>query len=131
MPALTPAQVLFLHHRLIATTGGSHGIRGLGALQAAVARPQATFDGVELYPELLAKAAALFESLIRNHPFIDGNKRTAVAAAALLLRRNGYRLEAGQEDVHDFTMRMATGAAGQGEARQWLATHAVADSPGE
>ena len=131
MSALTPAQILFLHHRLIVTTGGSHGIRDLGALQAAAARPQATFDGVELYPELLAKAAALFESLIRNHPFIDGNKRTAVAAAALLLRRNGYRLEAGQDNVHDFTMLMATGAAGKDEARQWLAAHAVADSPSE
>ena len=131
MSALTPAQILFLHHRLIVATGGSHGIRDLGALQAAAARPQATFDGIELYPDLITKAAALFESLIRNLPFIDGNKRTAVAAAALLLRRNGYRLEAGQDDVHDFTLLMATGAAGQDAARQWLAAHAVADSPGK
>lgn len=130
MPALTPAQILFLHHRLIVTTGGSHGMRDLGALQAAVARPLATFDGVELYPDLMAKVAALFESLIRNHPFVDGNKRTAVAAAALMLRRNGYRLEADQDDLYDFTMRMATGAAGPGEARQWLAAHAVADVGG-
>lgn len=124
MPTLTPAQILFLHHRLIATIGGSHGIRDLGALQAAAARPQATFDGVELYPDLFAKAASLFESLIRSHPFVDGNKRTAVAAAGLLLLRNGFRLAASQDDLYAFTMRMATGTAGQTEARQWLADHA-------
>lgn len=120
MTSLTPVQILFLHYRLIAATGGGHGIRDLGALQAAAARPQATFDGVELYPDLFAKASALFESLIRNHPFIDGNKRTAVAAAALLLLRNGYRLTSGQEELYAFTMRMATGEAGQEEARQWF-----------
>jgi len=127
MPLLTPAQILFLHHRLIVATGGSHGIRDLGALQAAAARPQATFDGVELYPDAMAKAAALFESLIRNHPFVDGNKRTAVAAAGLLLRRSGYRLVVSPEELYTFTMRMAIGAAGQNEARQWLAAHAVSD----
>lgn len=125
MTSLTPAQILFLHYRLIATTGGGHGIRDLGALQAAAARPQATFDGVELYPDLFAKAAALFKSLIRNHPFIDGNKRTAVAAAALLLLRNDYRLTSGQEELYAFTMRMATGEAGQEETRQWFSGHAT------
>ncbi|NJC88159.1 MAG: type II toxin-antitoxin system death-on-curing family toxin [Desulfuromonas sp.] len=127
MSSLTPAQLLFLHYRLIVTTGGGHGVRDLGALQAAAARPQATFDRKELYPDLFAKAAALLESLIRNHPFVDGNKRTAIAAAGLLLRRNGYRLTAGQDELYAFTLRMATGAAGQDEARQWLAAHAVAD----
>ena len=123
MVAPTPAQLLFLHHRLIVTTGGSHGVRDLAALQAAAARPQATFDGSELYPELFAKAAALLESLIRNHPFVDGNKRTAIAAAGLLLRRNGCRLVAGQDELYAFTMRMATGGADQDEARRWLAAH--------
>ncbi len=61
----------------------------------------------------------------RNHPFVDGNKRTAVAAAGLLLRRNGFALVATQEELYAFTMVMATGEAGQAEAREWLAAHAV------
>jgi death-on-curing protein len=124
MEMLTPQQILFIHHRLIAATGCSHGVRDLEALQAAAARPQATFEGADLYPDLFAKAAALFESLIRNHPFVDGNKRTAVSATGLLLRRNGFELAATQEDLYSFTMTMATGEAGQAEARVWLAAHA-------
>lgn len=123
MEYLTPQQILFIHHRLIATTGGSHGVRDLGALQAAAARPQATFEGRDLYPDLFAKAAALLESLSRNHPFVDGNKRTAVTAAGLLLRRNGFALDASQEELYAFTIAMATGEAGQAEAREWLAAH--------
>lgn len=121
---LSAAQILFVHHRLIETTGGSHGLRDMGGLQAAVARPMATFDGQELYLDLFAKAAALLESLISNHPFVDGNKRTAIAAAGLMLRRNGRPLAATQEELFDFTMQMATGAAGLKDARDWLARHA-------
>ena len=124
MEYLTPQQVLFLHHRLIAATGGSHGVRDLGALLVAVARPQASFDGTDLCPDLFAKAAALFESLIRHHPFVDGNKRTAVSAAGLLLRRNGFALAASPEELYAFTMAMATDEAGQAEAKVWLAAHA-------
>jgi len=121
MASLSPQQILFIHHRLIATSGGSHGVRDLGALQAAAARPLATFAGRDLYVDPFAKAAALLESLIRNHPFVDGNKRTAITAAALLLRRHGFVLTATQEELYTFTMRMATGAAGQEEASAWLA----------
>lgn len=121
---LTPPQILFIHHRLIETTGGSHGIRDLGGLQAAAARPQATFEGKELYPDLFAKAAALLESLIRNHPFVDGNKRTAIASTGLFLRQNGWAVEATQEELYAFTMRMATGESSLPEGRGWLAAHA-------
>ncbi len=77
MKYLSAEQVLFIHSRLIDETGGSHGIRDTGLLQAAVERPKATFGGKDLYPDIFYKAAALLESLIKNHPFIDGNKRTA------------------------------------------------------
>ena len=123
MDLLTPQQLLFIHYRLIATTGGSHGVRDVGALQAAAARPAATFDGDDLYPGIFAKAAALFESLIGNHPFVDGNKRTAIAAAGVLLRRNGFRLETSQDELYRFTMAMATGSAGMKEAEEWLRLH--------
>ncbi len=101
---LTPQEVLFIHARLIDTTGGEHGIRDLGLLESAVARPQATFDGADLYPNLFLKTAALMESLSQNHPFVDGNKRTAITATAMFLRLNGYILQTTNEELERFTM---------------------------
>lgn len=120
MRYLTIEQVLFLHSRLIEETGGSHGIRDLALLQSAVARPQATFGGNDLYPDIFAKAAALLESLIRNHPFIDGNKRTGVTAAGLFLRRNGHALIATNEELESFTLRVAESWAELPEIVEWL-----------
>ncbi len=123
MDYLTPQQILFLHHRLIETSGGAHGVRDLGALQAAAARPQATFDAANLYSDLFAQAAALMEYIIKNHPFVDGNKRTAIAAAGIFMRRNGYRIEASQEELYRFTISMTEGTAGRTDAESWFRTH--------
>jgi death-on-curing protein len=120
MDYLTPQQILFIHYRLIETTGGSHGVRDLGALQAAAARPQATFDGNDLYPDIFTKAAALMESVIKNHPFVDGNKRTAITAAGLFLQRNGCRLEASQDGLYRFTMAVADGSRTLKDVEEWL-----------
>ena len=76
MNYLTPAQMLFVHARLVTETGGATGLRDLGLLESAITRPQATFQGRDLYPDLFHKAAALMESLI-------GNKRVGVTAAGL------------------------------------------------
>jgi len=124
MDFLTPQQLLFIHFRLIETTGGSHGVRDLGALQAAAARPQATFEGVDLYVDPFAKAAALMESIIKNHPFVDGNKRTAITAAGLFLRRNGYMIQTSQDELYRVTMAMATSNCAVKEAEDWLRAHA-------
>ncbi|MBN2148007.1 MAG: type II toxin-antitoxin system death-on-curing family toxin, partial [Anaerolineales bacterium] len=107
MKYLTPEQVLFIHARLITETGGEHGVLDIGLLQSAMARPQATFDGQNLYPELFSKVAALLESLIGNHAFVDGNKRTAITAAGLFLLLNGYRLTANNQELEDFTLQCA------------------------
>jgi death-on-curing protein len=104
---LTPQQVLFIHARLIAETGGEHGVLDLGLLQSAVARPQTTFDALELYPDLFAKAAALLQSLIGNHAFVDGNKRTAITSTGLFLQLNGYRLVASNDELEAFTLQCA------------------------
>jgi death-on-curing protein len=77
-------------------------------LEAAIARPQATFDGEALYPDLFSQAAALMDSLINNHAFLDGNKRTGITAAGLFLRLNGYRLTAANAELEVFTLRVAT-----------------------
>lgn len=100
---LSPTQVLFIHARLLAETGGVSGVRSVGLLESAVARPRATFDGVDLYPTLFDKAAALLESLMVNHPFIEGDKRTAITAATLFLLRNGYQVTATPAELERFT----------------------------
>jgi death-on-curing protein len=123
---LNPEQVLFLHSRLIVETGGEHGIRDLGMLLSSVGRPQATFEGEELYTDLFAKAAALMESLVRNHPFVDGNKRTAITAVGLFLRMNGYRLSVDNNEMISFTLACAQSQRSLGEIADWFKKHSFA-----
>jgi len=117
---LSLTEVLLLHARLIQQTGGAEGVRDLALLESAIARPQAMFGGVDLYPDLCDKAAALMESLIQNHPFVDGNKRTGLAAAGILLERNGYRFTADNDQVFDITMSVARGDVRHKEITRWL-----------
>ena len=123
---LTAEQVLFVHYRLVSETGGEHGVRDLGLLESAVARPQATFDRQELYPDAFEKAAALMESLINNHPFVDGNKRTGIACAILFLQQNGISFVAKNGDLEKFTLRVASSETGRSEIAQWLKKHSQA-----
>ena len=122
---MTAEQVLFIHARIIEESGGAHGVRDLGLLKSAVGRPQATFDGRDLYPDIWHKAAALMESLISNHPFIDGNKRTSIASTALFLRRNGVPIESAQQEIETFTLDMALKKISLEDATVWLKQHAV------
>ncbi len=88
MPSIiypTVGDVRAIHDDEIDQSGGSHGLRDAELLESAVLRPRQYFAGVELYPDLPTKAAALFESLIGNHPSVDGNKRTAVAVVETFL----------------------------------------------
>jgi death-on-curing protein len=117
---LSAEQVLFIHARLIKETGGEHGVRDLDMLLSAIGRPQAGFDNQDLYPDLFSKAAALMESLIRNHPFVDGNKRTGVTAAGLFLRRNGYILTASNAELVAVTMRIAQSQSSVKALTTWL-----------
>jgi death-on-curing protein len=121
---LTAEQILFLHARLVAETGGSHGVRDLNSLLSAVGRPQASFDDEDLYPDLFGKAAALMDSLINNHPFIDGNKRTGIAAAALFLHANGFRLQVSNPALEEFTLEVAQSQRTIEAIAAWLKTNA-------
>lgn len=124
MKYLSPEQVLFIHSRTIDETGGAHGVLNIGLLRSAVARPRATFAGKNLYPDIFHKTAALMESLARNHPFVDGNKRTAITSAGLFLGLNGHNLKAGQRELERFTLSVATGRTAFDHAVAWFKRHA-------
>ncbi len=126
---LNEVQVLFLHHRLTEETGGTSGVRDLALLESAVARPRATFDEHDLYPDLFSKAAALMESIVLNHPFVDGNKRCGIAAAGLFLLLNGVSLTATNDQLEAFTWSVAEGALDHAAIAMWFASHSEAGPP--
>lgn len=101
---LTLEQVLAIHQNQIDTYGGKDGIRDLALLESAIFRPQTTFSGRDLYSSLFEKAASLMHSLILNHPFLDGNKRTGVVAIIIFLQINGYLLDIKQEKLINFAL---------------------------
>ena len=125
MRYLTLNEVLDLYHRILEQSAGSVGIRDLGALESALAQPRMTFDEVELYPTLADKAAALGFSLINNHPFVDGNKRTGHAAMEVFLILNGYEIEADVDEQERVILNVAAGQIKREELAEWLRLHIV------
>lgn len=120
---LSATQVLAIHDQMIKRFGGSSGIRDITLLESAVARPQASFDQNDLYTEIFEKAAALMESLLKNHPFIDGNKRTALTSTGIFLQLNGYRLKNYHEDEIAFALEVANKMLGIEKVTLWLKEH--------
>ena len=110
MNYVTAEQVLYLHHLVILEIGGSPGVIDLGLILSAVARPKASFDGEDLYPDLPSKAAVLLESLACNHVFLDGNKRTAVMSFWEFLAANGCQAHLSDMDLYDNVMGLVAGA---------------------
>lgn len=125
MRYLTIIEVLVLHERIIVTSGGSPGIRDFPALESSLAQPMATFDGDELYPDLVAKAAALGFFLVANHPFVDGNKRAGHAAMEVFLVLNGYEIEATVDEQEQLILDVAAGKLNRIDLEQWLRTHSI------
>jgi death-on-curing protein len=117
------AEVIALHRLIIQTSGGSHGIRDLGALEAAVAQPRMTFGGDDLYPTLEEKVAALGFSLVNNHPFIDGNKRVGHAAMETFLVLNGFEIEGDVDAQENLMLGLASGQISRAELLRWLQEH--------
>lgn len=124
MKYLTPQDILILHARVIEETGGLHGVRDVGLLSSAVERPKMRFGGKELYKGVFAKAAAYFESIIKNHEFIDGNKRTGILAAARFLFLNGYELMTTNKEMENFALKVATYKMETLEITVWFKKHA-------
>ena len=109
-----------IHNILIAKFGGSKGIRDNGLLESALARPFATFDDKDLYPNAIEKAAAILESLAINHPFVDGNKRIAYTLMRLILLENKLDIVASQSEKYDLVISVSKGESRFDEIVVWL-----------
>lgn len=126
MPAprlLTLDEVLFIHADQIGRYGGSHGIRDVGLLGSALGTPGATFGGAYLHTTLAEMAAAYLFHIARNHPFLDGNKRTALATALVFLELNGYQLEADEDELTELVMGVAAGRIGKSQVAVFIGAH--------
>ena len=117
---LSLEQILALHKAQIDEYGGAHGLREVGGLESAAARPQMTFGGEDLYKDVPDKAAALWHSLVMNHPFIDGNKRIGAMAAELFLGLNGIDLGATDEELIEITLATARGEMSAEALAIWI-----------
>lgn len=117
---LSVEDVLFLHADTIGIDGGSPGVRDHGLLDAAVAMPRQQFDGEYLHKEIAAMGAAYLFHIAQNHPFVDGNKRTAVLAALVFLRVNGVEILPAPQPLEVVTRQVAAGKLSKDALTQWL-----------
>lgn len=120
MKRLSPKQILLIHDELIEIYGGLHGVRDENLLEAAIYQPYASYGGVDLYPTVFDKTAALLRSLIKNHPFVDGNKRTSIAAAQIMLEENGYLFHINIEITFEFLLKIANKKPTVEQISVWL-----------
>jgi death-on-curing protein len=117
------SEVVEIHRRLLEQTGGAAGIRDLGALESALAQPKMALAGLDLYPTLADKAAALCFSLVGNHPFVDGNKRVGHAATETFLVLNGAEIDAHLDEQERVMLDLAAGRIDRGQLADWLRQH--------
>ena len=125
MRYLTLKEALELHELVIGQSGGSAGTRDFGALESALAQPLMTFGGEDLYPTLAEKAAAVAFSVVKNHPFLDGNKRTAHALMETFLILNGFELSAGVDEQESVMLEVASGVRDRKTFVTWVNDHIV------
>jgi death-on-curing protein len=118
-------EALTYHNEVIEEFGGSKGIRDQAGLEAALARPWMTFDTQDLYPTAFDKATAIFESLIINHPFIDGNKRTAYVLLRLTLMDENFDLDASFEEKYKMSISASMGEIHFDQIKHWITAHSI------
>lgn len=123
MKTLSKRQVLLLHSSLIEAFGGIDGVRDEGLLESALAAPFQTFGGEPVYPSVQSKAAQLGFGLIRNHPFVDGNKRIGAHVLLVFLELNGVVLHYNQQELIDIILSVASGEADRQGLLQWILEH--------
>lgn len=123
MKILTKEQILLLHEQLVIDSGGSTGLRNEALLDSALHAPFQTFDSHDVYPSLQQKACQLCYGLVKNHPFIDGNKRTGVHVMLVFLSLNGIELEYTQEELSSIILSVADGTASNQDLLTWIFSH--------
>ncbi len=123
MIRLTKQQVILLHRDVIAQSGGSPEIRDEGLLDSALNAPFQTFAGMELYPTIIDKAAHLGYSLIKNHAFVDGNKRIGTHAMLVFLLLNGIDVAYKDEELTQLILGVAAGEISSEQLLAWLQAH--------
>ncbi len=122
---LSANEVLLIHDHAIREFGGSLGLISPGQLEASIAAPRQTMFGQELYPDLFSKATILFYLLVKNHAFVDGNKRTAALALIEFLERNGYTISATNDELYQFTLDVASSILSKEEVEMWIRDKAI------
>ena len=125
MIRLSKPQILLLHGQLIAETGGSSGLRDEGMLDSALDAPFQTFAEEDVYPSLQQKAARLCFSLVKNHPFVDGNKRIGAHVMLVFLALNGIELQYTQIELSDVILQLASGTTHSSDLLDWILTHQI------
>lgn len=123
MRYLSIREVLEIHNQILQLSGTLGGVRDLGALESAVAQPRMTFGAEDLYSTLVEKASALGFSIIQNHPFIDGNKRTGHAAMETFLVLNNAVIDATTDEQVDIVLAIASGMMKKDQFTEWLENH--------
>ena len=123
MNNLSKTQIIQLHHLLLDRTGGSPGISNESLLDAAIAAPFATFDGRDLYPTIEAKAARLAFGLVKNHPFVDGNKRIGLLAMMTFLELNLISIECTDAELVELGLSLAKGSLTEEDVLIWIHKH--------
>jgi len=116
-------EVLELHDRLIDTSGGSKGIREINSLESSINQPRQTFDQTDLYPDIISKASILCFSLVKNHPFVDGNKRIAHASMEVFLLLNGFEITATIDEQEKIMLDLAKGDLSLQNLAFWIKNH--------
>ncbi|OUQ22783.1 death-on-curing protein [Lachnoclostridium sp. An131] len=125
MIRLSKSQILLLHEQLIAETGGSSDLRDEEMLDSALNAPFQTFGGEDVYPSLQQKAARLCFGLVKNHPFIDGNKRIGAHVMLVFLALNGIELQHTQTELSDVILQLAAGTIQSSDLLNWILTHQI------
>jgi len=120
---LSLEEILRVHFQVIKDFGGSHGVRDEGRLASVIAAPRLEVFGQQQYPTVYDKAAVYLRNIIGDHPFTDGNKRTALTVCGIFLSRNGHKLTADQAELEVFTVRVATDHLIVKDIASWLKAH--------
>ncbi|HHY06441.1 MAG TPA: type II toxin-antitoxin system death-on-curing family toxin [Clostridia bacterium] len=125
MKTISLSDIIIFHEKIVQATGGSDGIRDFGLIESALSSAFVTFDGKDLYEDTEDKISAITFALIKNHCFVDGNKRIGVAVMLLLLNLNNINISYSQEELINLGLEIAGGMIGIKEIKRWINNHKI------